>query len=428
MDIFEFFSLNDANIRYVTFGAVLLTASTAIVGTFTFLEKRSLIGDTIAHAVLPGVCLSFLLIGQKNSLFMVGGAFVTGWLSVYLVEFITTRSRIKEDTAIGLILSTFFGIGIFLLTVIQKSGNAAQSGLDSYLFGSAASLIGSDLLVFSGVAVFVLSVTALHFRGFTLVAFDRPYAQAIGFPVRRLRFLLTSMVVLAVVIGIQSVGVVLMAAILITPAAAARFWTDRLGKMIFTAALLGAISGIAGAYISWLAPASPTGPWIVLVLSALAILSFFIAPKRGIIARLMKQRNNRRIMQEENMLKTIYQVNEAFGDFSRFCSLQEMEVRRAMDKVIRRLTLDRLEDQGYLIKKQDQWSLTPEGVRRGQRIVRLHRLWELYLTSKMNIAPDHVHDDAETMEHLITPELEAELERQLNYPQQDPHASKIPSA
>ena len=146
--LLDFFSFQDPNIRFVALGSVILTASSAIVGTFTFLNKRSLVGDAIAHAVLPGICLGFILAGTKNPFYLIGGAFATGWVSLIAVDYITRRSRIKEDTAIGLVLSVFFGLGIVLLTVIQKSGNAAQSGLDHFLFGKAASLVGEDLYTF----------------------------------------------------------------------------------------------------------------------------------------------------------------------------------------------------------------------------------------------------------------------------------------
>ena len=179
----DFFSFADPNIRFVVIGSVLLTASSAIVGSFTFLNKRSLVGDAIAHAVLPGICLGFLLSGTKNPLYLIAGAFVTGWLSLVVVDLITRRTRIKEDTAIGLVLSVFFGFGIVLLTVIQKSGNAAQSGLDHFLFGKAAALVGQDLYTFAVVAILLLVAVFLLFKEFTLLAFDKDFARAIGLPV-----------------------------------------------------------------------------------------------------------------------------------------------------------------------------------------------------------------------------------------------------
>ena len=425
-EFFEFFSFADANVRFVTLGSVLLAGSSAVVGCFTLLRKRALVGDAVAHAVLPGVCLAFILSGTKNPLILLIGAFITGWLSLIIIDFITSRSRIKEDTAIGLVLSVFFGIGILLLTSIQHSGNAAQSGLDKFLFGKAASLVGEDLIIFSIVAVLLLAATILFYKELKLLCFDEVYAKTIGFPVRGLELLLTTLTVLAVVVGIQAVGVVLMAAMLITPAAAARFWTDKLGVMLVLAALMGAISGVSGAFVSYTAPAMPTGPWIVLIVSLIAIFSFAFAPKKGWIARIILQRRNKKRILEENLLKLLYQLGENKQDFSTSRPLQELLDKRAFPAKEATYGLAKLKSQGYLEKKNGGWVLTNEGITRGRRVVRLHRLWELYLTQYLHLASDHVHEDAETIEHIITPELEQRLLVELNFPLLDPHSSKIP--
>ncbi|MBL7840105.1 MAG: metal ABC transporter permease [Cyclobacteriaceae bacterium] len=424
--LIEFFSFSDPNIRYVVLGSVLLTASSAIVGTFTFLNKRSLIGDAIAHAVLPGICLGFIVAGTKNPLVLIIGAFITGWLSLIVVEYITRKTRIKEDTAIGLVLSVFFGIGILMLTVIQKSGNASQSGLDHFLFGKAAALVGSDLIAFLIVAGILLIVVYMMFKEFALLAFDKAYAKSIGYPVRTLELILTSLIVLAVVIGIQAVGVVLMAAILITPAAAARFWTDKVVIMVFLASAFGAFSGLAGAYISFVAPAMPTGPWIVIVISTIAFISFFLAPKRGVVYRLIRQNNIRQTINNENVLKVLYQLGEENKNFFIPRHLDEIIRRRKYEKSTLQSILRRLLNQGYVEQTGNLWSLSDAGKNKAQRVVKIHRLWELYLTTYMKIAPDHVHEDAETIEHLLTPELEAELEKQLGYAKLDPHQTNIP--
>jgi manganese/zinc/iron transport system permease protein len=434
--LLEFFSFSDPNIRFVAIGSVLLTASSAIVGSFTFLNKRALVGDAIAHAVLPGICLGFILSGTKNPIFLISGAFVTGWISLYLVVtgwislylvgFITSKTRIKEDTAIGLILSVFFGIGIVLLTVIQKSGNAAQSGLDHFLFGKAAALVGNDLYTFASVAVILLIAVFLLFKEFSLLAFDKDYAKTIGLPVKRIELVLTSLIVLSVVIGIQAVGVVLMAAILITPAAAARFWTNKIRVMFLLASIFGAISGLAGAYISYIAPAMPTGPWIVIVISMIAFVSFFFAPGRGVVSRLVRQYSIRQTINDENVLKALYQLGEENKNFFIQRYPDEIIRRRKFEKENLLAVLKRLKRQGYVEQTGNLFGLTEEGMHRGMRVVRIHRLWELYLTTQLHIAADHVHEDADTIEHLLTPELEAELEKTLNYPKVDPHKSEIP--
>jgi len=422
----EFFSFSDPSIVSVVVGAILLTASSAVVGTFTFLKKKALVGDAVAHSVLPGICLAFILSGTKNPIWMILGAFLTGWISLVIIDHITTKSKIKEDTAIALILSVFFGIGILMLTNIQHSGNPAQTGLDSFLFGKAAALVGKDLIVFGIVAVILIITVALFFKELKLIAFDSNYAKALGLPVKALDLLLTSLTVLAVVTGIQAVGVVLMAAMLITPAAAARFWTNDVFKMTLIAALLGGISGLSGAYVSYVAPAMPTGPWIVIIISVIAIVSFFIAPTRGIFARSIQQRKLQRLIMDENLLKELYHLGEKDEDPYKGRTVDEIIEERFFPKKKLKIALMRLKRQGFLEKKQGYWSYTEAGKIKGQRVVKLHRLWELYLSKYMKIAPDHVHEDAETVEHIITPELEARLEKMLEYPEFDPHEEKIP--
>ncbi|MFY0594477.1 iron chelate uptake ABC transporter family permease subunit [Roseivirga sp.] len=422
----EFFSFSDPSIVSVVVGAILLTASSAVVGTFTFLKKKALVGDAVAHSVLPGICLAFIISGTKNPIWMIIGAFVTGWLSLVIIDHITTKSKIKEDTAIALILSVFFGIGILMLTNIQHSGNAEQTGLDSFLFGKAAALIGQDLIIFGIVAIILIVTVALFFKELKLIAFDSHYAKALGIPVKRLDLLLTSLTVLAVVTGIQAVGVVLMAAMLITPAAAARFWTNNVFRMTLIAAILGGFSGLSGAYVSYVAPSMPTGPWIVIIISILAIVSFFIAPKRGILARSVQQNKLKQQIMDENLLKELYHLGEKDNDFYKGRTLDELIEERYFPRKPLISGLRRLKRQGYLIKLDNAWRYTEVGKTKGQRVVKLHRLWELYLSKYMKIDPDHVHEDAETIEHIITPEIEQQLEQMLEYPEFDPHKEKIP--
>lgn len=415
----------DANLQYVLMGSLLLAASSALVGCFTFLRKKALMGDAIAHAVLPGVCLGFMLSGSKNPLFLVLGATVTGWLSVIGLDFITRNTKIKEDTATGLVLSVSFGVGIFLLTMIQNSGNAAQAGLNNFLFGKAASLLPEDILVIGGISLLLISSVIVFYKEFKLVAFDPLFAEAAGISVKKLDLLLTTLTVLAVVVGIQAVGVVLMAAMLITPAAAARFWTNRLSSMLLLAVLFGAFSGIAGTLVSLMAPAMPTGPWMVVVLSTIAIASFFFAPAKGIFKRTLAQQKFKRKINDENLLKRLYRQTEHTPAPGLPIHTEQLAVNAPTTRHLQQ-QLKRLQQQGYLLLQQKQIQLTQAGYLRGQRVVKLHRLWEVYLTQYMQLNADHVHDDAEDIEHFLTPELEKMLEKKLNYPAVDPHQNKIP--
>ena len=424
--LIEFFTFAYPNIKYVVLGTVLLSISSAIVGCFTFLKKKALIGDVISHSVLPGICLSFMISGSKDPFLLILGAFITGWLSITLMDYIVSHSKIKEDTATGLALSVFFGIGILLLTVIQQSGNAAQTGLDSFLFGKAASLVGKDLQAFSIIGGLVLIIVSLFYKEFKLIAFNTEFAKTIGLPVRTIEMVLTSVTVMAVVTGIQAVGVVLMAAMLITPAAAARFWTNRLHKMLILSAIFGSFSGIVGAFISYTEPSMPTGPWMVMVLSIIAIISFFIAPGKGILVKILRQFNIKNKLLEENILKTFYATGEKKGSWKRVFSEEDLLEKRDFTPAQLKKGLARLKFQGFIKQENGGWVLRMPGYNKGKRIQRLHRLWELYLTEYLRIAPDHVHEDAESIEHIITPELELKLEQILNYPDKDPHETRIP--
>lgn len=276
----DFLSLQDPGLRTVVFGTVLMGAVAGVMGCFTFLRRQALVGDALAHAVLPGVCGGFLVAGTKNPFALLIGAFLTGALALYAIEALTKHTRLKQDAAIALILSSFFGLGILLLTHIQHSGNAAQSGLDLFLFGQAAALQRSDLWAFLGLAFLVFLAVFLFFKPLQSLIFDATFSQLVGLPVRILEALLTALTILAVVIGIQAVGVVLIAALLITPAVTARLWVRDLRAMLFVSGGLGAFSGLAGAYVSYAYPGMPTGPWIVLVASVFAFFSFIVKPKR----------------------------------------------------------------------------------------------------------------------------------------------------
>lgn len=423
---FEFFSLAEPGIRTVVLGTTLLSVSTSLVGCFTLLRKRALAGDAVAHAVLPGLCVAFILQETKNPFYLMIGAFISGWLALSLIDFITQKTRIKEDTAIGLILSGFFGVGTLLLSIVQnRMVTAEKSGLKEYLFGSATSINSTDIYSFGIVAIILVIVVALFYKEFQVLSFDQEYTESIGFRAKRLQLILTTLIVFAVVIGVRAVGVVLMAAMLITPGAAGRYWTNSLPKMLAIAVLIGLVSGLSGTYISY-ASGHPTGPWIVMILSVLAIISFMVAPKKGILQKLIKQRHFKRKIREENILKALYHLGEEKADYTQAYSYGAIMGRRPMHKDELSKGLKSLTRHGFLSKKGEKYTFTDAGFNQGMRITRLHRLWELYLTRNMKIASDHVHDEAETIEHIITPEIEKELEKELDFPEMDPHQTKIP--
>ncbi|WP_281889387.1 metal ABC transporter permease [Paenibacillus sp. YYML68] len=291
--------LQDPNARWILLGSMLLGLSSGVLGSFAYLRKQSLMGDALAHAALPGVCIAFMLTGSKSILLFLLGAAVAGLIATFGIGYVTRNSRIKQDTALGIVLSVFFGLGIVLLTKIQHSGAGNQSGLDKFLFGQAASMVYADVVTMAIVAVLLVVTCSLLFKEFKLLSFDPGFAKGIGLPVGVLDQLMMFLIVVAVVVGIQAVGVVLMSALLITPAVSARYWTDRLGVMVVLSGLFGALSGFIGTFVSGMGSNLPTGPLSVLAATALFILSVLFAPRRGLAAKLLEQLSVKRTVIRE---------------------------------------------------------------------------------------------------------------------------------
>lgn len=284
----------DYTLRNVALGSALLGIVGGVLGSFAVLRRQGLLGDALAHTALPGICLAFMLTGLRTPLVLMAGAAFTGWIGTLIIIKVVRDTRISEDSALGIVLSVFFGIGIVLLTRIQQSNNANQAGLDRYLFGQAATLVQSNVITMAVLGGAALLCVALLFKEFKLLSFDPEFAASIGFPVGKLNVLLTSLIVIAVVIGLQTVGVVLMAAMLVGPAAAARQWTNRLSVMLGLSALFGAAAGVSGAMISVTASRLPTGPMVILCMTAIVIVSLLFAPERGMVWDAMRQRASRR--------------------------------------------------------------------------------------------------------------------------------------
>lgn len=284
----------DYTIRNVALGSAILGVVGGALGSFAVLRRQGLLGDALAHATLPGVCLAFLLFGTKSPAVLLAGAALSAGVGALLIIAVVGGTRIKQDAALGIVLSVFFGAGVVLLTYIAGSGNAGQSGLDRFIFGQAATIVRDDVITMGVLASVALLLTVLLFKEFKLLSFDPAFAASLGYPVGRLNVLLTALIVVAVVVGIQAVGVVLMAAMLITPAAAARQWTDRLGVMVAVSGFFGAFSGVAGALVSASGSNLPTGPIIVLVATGLLLFSLLLGRSRGFLWSWLRARRNRR--------------------------------------------------------------------------------------------------------------------------------------
>lgn len=283
----------------VAVGAALLGTVSGALGTYAVLRRQSLLGDAISHAALPGIAIAFLLTGSKAPLILVLGAAIAGWLGTLLIMSVVRLTRIKYDSALGIVLSTFFGFGLVLHTLIQRTGNANQAGLDTFLFGQAATILERDVWTIGILGGVAIIVTSVFWKELKLLVFDEGFAASLGFSTRALDILLTSLLVIAIVLGLQAVGAVLMSAMLVAPAVAARQWTNRLSVMMLLAGGFGALAGVGGTIISSSAARIPTGPTIVLCATVVVGFSIVFAANRGLLWDRMRQQRNRRNLKME---------------------------------------------------------------------------------------------------------------------------------
>lgn len=359
MNLQEYFSLvlSDYTLRTITLGTAILGAVTGMLGSFAVLRKQSLLGDAISHAALPGIALAFLFTGAKDTNTLLLGALVSGLIGTFWIRSIISKTHLKSDTALGLILSLFFGFGMLLLTFIQKQPNANQAGLDKYLFGQAATLVESDVWLMAIITAICLAVLLLFWKEFKLLLFDADYTKTLGFNTKIIDVLITTFIVLAIVLGLQTVGVVLMSAMLLAPAAAARQWTDSLSKMVFLAAIFGAFSGVFGTAISASQDNLSTGPVIVIVASIFVIFSFIFSPSRGLLFRQIRLINNRRDLEFQKTLAFMYHIAETHEDISHPHAIKILNNFQGFT----RKTLQKLVNKNYVTIDGSMWSLTPEG-------------------------------------------------------------------
>lgn len=366
MDITSYLNLlsEDYTLQVITLGTTILGASCGMLGSFAVLRKQSLLGDAISHAALPGIALAFILLGTKNSIAILLGALVSGLVGTFWIRGMIKNTRLKSDTALGLVLSIFFGVGMLLLTYIQKQPNANQAGLDKYLFGQAATLLISDVWLLAAVTLVSFIVLLFFWKELKLLLFDEDYTKTLGFNVKFLDVLITSFIVLAIVLGLQTVGVVLMSAMLLAPAAAARQWTNKLWVMVLLAAIFGALSGVFGTAISGSTRGLSTGPVIVLVASSFVILSFIFSPERGILFKQIRKSKNRKELKLFKTLSLMYEIAQTHEDISHphqtaiLNDFQGYSVK----------ALKELEEQKLIQLNGKLWNMTKDGYHKARQL------------------------------------------------------------
>lgn len=434
MKFLDFFT--DPILRAPTLGCMLMCFASGLVGVLLFVRRRSLLGEALSHASYPGVAGAVILTGLfaleewapfiilgSALLFAIAGFGIVGWLQ--------RKRGVSSDAALCFVLALFFGMGITLASFAQASHTHLFRQVQAYLYGQAATMVDRHIMIYAFFCLLVIVMIIAFYKEILAVSFDVQFSKTSGISTSLVDSLVCLLTAGAVVIGIRSVGVILMSAMLIAPALAARQFTNSLARLFVLAGLFGLLSGFMGNYlsvqISELFPQKislPTGPMIVLSAGLLAIYALLFAPGKGLLIRYWRAARFRQGRVIENMLKTIWRISlegkrtVCFGDIANSQGFSSFYVH---------LLVLKLRWKKLLLKSGESYQMTAKGLKKGGRIVRLHRLWEAYLVNALGLGVERVHKSAEEMEHILTPELEAKLTKLLDDPKQDPHNQPIPS-
>lgn len=368
--VVELFS--DYTARTILLGAASLGVVSGVVGSYAVLRRQSLVGDVMSHAALPGIVLAFMIVGVKEQLPIFIGAALSAALAVFLMNLITENSRVKTDSAMGMTLSVFFGLGLVLLTYVQRMPDANQAGLDKFLFGQAEALVEKDVLVIALTGFFALLVVGLFWKEFKLLCFDPDFGGTMGFSMKSLDLLVTAVIVSAIVIGLQTVGVVLMSSMLIAPAVAARQWTGGMGSMVILAALIAAVSGVTGVALSAGFENIPTGPAVIVCVSAIAFFSILFSPN-GFLTLRFKDARSRREIKKDYVLKALHDLALEHKDPGYAHSERLIALGSEKGFNVKK-SLRELQTAGYVESVgEDNWRLTQSGIREVRKLSPLER-------------------------------------------------------
>ncbi len=389
--------------------AVLVGVVCGTLGCYIVLRRMALIGDALSHAVLPGAAIAFML-GAADFFF---GAAVAGIVTAVLIGWVTANSRVKEDAAIGVVFTGAFALGIVLITLIQSR----SVDLFHMLFGNVLGVDDRDLMITAGITGVVLLTVVLLYKELLLHSFDPIFAAAIGLPGRGLHYLLMVLLSLTVVASLQTVGLVLVVAMLITPASTAYLLTDRFGRMLTISATVGVFSAVAGLYASYYWNVS-SGASIVLVATLLFFLAMLFAPQRGLVLRWLRSRHAAARTAREDALKHAYALSHEGAPVTG----SSLAARLGTENRVAEKRLEELRRAGLL----RNGALTVDGMRRAEELVRAHRLWERYLVDEGVLSGAEVHEEAERLEHLAPRAMADRLDEVLGSPRSDPHGQPIP--
>ncbi len=389
-----------------------------VLGCFIVLRNMALIGDALAHAILPGVVVAFMVVGYSTIGFFAGSV-VAGLLAAAGITWIQHNVKTKNDAAIGIVFTTMFALGVIGISGVSREG--VHLDLKDFLFGTVMGVSNEDLYLTAAVTVYVIVSIIVFYRYLFATTFQEVVAQTMGISVTMIHYFLMLMLSFAVVASLGTVGVILVVAMLITPASTALLLSDRLQNVLVIAGIIGLFSAIIG-LIGAIIVEAPPGPAMAVVATIFYLIAVFFSPKKGLVFKYFQKRKLQRRIHVEDILKEGLKL-QGRGEFT----FIKLKGKLGLSKHKLSKHLKQLSTNKFLIVKNNQLELTANGKDEALRLVRAHRLWETYLVNQIGLSSEQIHEDAEKYEHLLSEEILDEVDATLGFPKQDPHGSPIPS-
>ncbi len=405
--------------------AIMVGTTCGVLGCFFVLRNMSLIGDALSHAILPGLVFAFMLVGYSTIGFFIGST-IAGMITAVMITWISQNVQTKADASIGIVFTFMFAVGIIGISRVSRvhaDGGDTSPHIDMqhFLFGNLLGVETTDLYLTAAVMIYVLFSIYIFYRYLFVATFQEVIAETMGISVQALHYFLMLLLSFTVVASLQTVGLILVVAMLITPASTALLLSDNLKVVIILSGIIGAVTGCIGMSLAIVLDAPP-GPELVVVVSFLFFLAAMFAPKRGYISRSLQKRKLQRKIQLEDVLKQAFRLGER-GPITK----EKLMGKLAFNSALINDNLSRLKNKGLISMKNQEIMLTEEGKKEANRLVRAHRLWETYMVQQMGMTEEQIHEEAEQYEHLLTDDMVEEVDEKLGYPATDPHGSRIPT-
>ena len=400
------------------FASIMVGIMCGILGCFIVLRNMALIGDALSHAVLPGVVVAFMFAGMNPLGFFIGSV-AAGLFSAVVITWIQQNVKTKNDAAIGIVFTAMFSLGVMGISWISHK-QGVHLDLKDFLFGNVLGVGDEDLWLTAAVTLTVIGAVIVFYRYLFVTTFQSIIAQTMGISVKTVHYLLMLMLSFAVVASLQTVGVILVVAMLITPASTALLLSDRLPRVLVIAALVGLTSAVFGFFAAVALDSTP-GPAMAVVATIIYGITVLFSPRKGLIFNYLRKRKMQQKIELEDTLKQAMKLNEVHN-----LTFDNLAAQLGFDKNVLTKNLQLLQNQGFIQKKDGEIVLNTEGLAIATRLVRAHRLWESYLATKVGLTQEQVHDEAERFEHFMTDDLLEEIDEKLGYPEFDPHGEPIP--